>query len=430
MGKGDELLRKKSILMDNTIRAEEPFVVMVKPTGSLCNMTCSYCYYNTGHSEGIMTGETLELFIKQYIEAAPGPAVSFIWHGGEPTLAGPAFFKKVVELQKKYLPDGWSCWNNLQTNGLLLDDGWCEFLQKNRFDVGISIDGDERSHNFFRRSQDDSAVYVKTAESIERLKSRGIKPDLLCTVNSVTVKEPLKVYRALREFNTGWIQFIPVVNNAEGKLTVESVTPKEYGRFLCDIFDEWVLHDFCDIDIQLFSEILRVYTGGSAALCYIAPVCGQSIVADWDGRIYSCDHFVDSRHYLGDIHKMHLGEIVRLPAQTAFGRRKQDRLPEECRKCDFLHLCNGGCPKDRLIVKDDGEYPQNILCEGLMQFYSYIMPVVQVITSLRKRHISSAGIMKVLRDEVRRIWKDVKRNDPCPCGSGKKAKNCCWYKRI
>ncbi|MCL1830564.1 MAG: anaerobic sulfatase maturase [Oscillospiraceae bacterium] len=409
-------------------KALQPFTVMAKPVGSLCNMRCSYCYYSS--SQTIMSVATLERLISQAIECSTGPVVNFIWHGGEPTLAGLGFFEKVVELQQDYLPKGVSCWNNLQTNGLLLDDSWCSLLAKHKFDVGISIDGTEESHDSFRRSSDGKGTYAKVASTIERLKHHGIKPDLICTVNSMTVKQPLAVYDALSTFDTGWIQFIPVINREGDRVTKESVNPEQFGDFLIEIFDRWVTRDFDTTEIQLFSEAIRVAGGGSAAVCYLAPTCGRAIIAEADGRIYSCDHYVNDQHLIGDIWITHLGRIVNSQRQTDFGQLKQTSLTEVCKACRWLKFCNGGCPKDRLFTDIDITDIRNYLCEGYMRFYEYVFPALKFITIGQKQKQSKADIMNLLREQVRRIWKDVGRNDPCPCGSEKKAKNCCWHKRL
>jgi len=409
----------------------DPFIVMIKPVGSLCNMNCSYCYYKTNrNSDKIMSDETLELFIRQYIDATTGPVVNFIWHGGEPTLAGLDFFKRVVELQTKYLPDGWSCWNNLQTNGLLVDDEWCDFLAENNFDIGLSIDGTTESHNSIRKTNTDEITYYRITEAIKRLKEKGINPDLLCTVNSLTVKQPIEVYKALRGFSTGWIQFIPIVNKLYDGITPESITAAEYGKFLKDVFDSWVLYDLDTVGIQFFSEILRIASGGSASVCHMAPTCGRAVVVEADGRVYSCDHYADELHLLGDIHDKELLGLVNQTKQYEFGDKKKMTLTKKCIDCRWISFCNGGCPKDRIFTVPSEIYPLNHLCEGYMDFFSYIEPVIKLIINLQKQNRSATDIMKVLQNEVKRIWKDVKRNDPCPCGSGKKAKNCCWYKRM
>ncbi|MDR0314217.1 MAG: anaerobic sulfatase maturase [Treponema sp.] len=413
------------------------FVVMVKPVGSLCNLQCSYCYYRntvyaeTGTSGPRMTNETLERFIRQYFEASPGPVVSFVWHGGEPALAGLDFYRLAVDLQKRYLPEGWTCWNSLQTNGTLLNDAWCSFLAEAHFDVGLSIDGTQWIHDQYRKDHQDRGTYQLAKDTVKRLQSHGIQPDLLCTVTAETAKEPLAVYRALRALGTGWIQFIPIVRrDNEEKLMLDSVSGVDYGNFLCSVFDEWVLHDLGQLDVQLFAETMRVWSDGSAGLCWMSPTCGRALIVEQDGGVYSCDHFVNVTHRIGDISSSHLGTLADLPVQRRFGEDKQDELCAQCRSCPWLAVCNGGCPKDRFALSEDGEPGLNHLCAGLKHFFSYIEPAVKIIRSLSAKGLVPDAIMAQLRTMMQSKWKGVGRNDPCPCGSGRKAKNCCWSKRV
>jgi uncharacterized protein len=378
-----------------------------------------------------MTNEILERFVRQYIEASPGPVVSFTWHGGEPVLAGLDFYRLAVELQRRYLPEGWSCWNSLQTNGTLLNDAWCSFLAEAHFDVGLSIDGAQWIHDQYRKDHQDRGTYQLAKDAVKRLQSRGIQPDLLCTVTAETAKEPLAVYRALRALDTGWIQFIPIVRrDDEGKLTPDSVSGDGYGNFLCSVFDEWVLHDLGRLDVQLFAETMRVWSGGNAGLCWMSPTCGRVLIVEQDGGVYSCDHFVNPGHRIGDINSSHLGTLADLPVQRRFGEDKRDRACAQCRSCPWLAVCNGGCPKDRFALPEEGEQGLNHLCPGLRHFFSYIEPAVKLIRSLSAKGLAPDAIMDQLRTMMQSKWKGVGRNDPCPCGSGRKAKNCCWSKRV
>ena len=413
-----------------------PFAVMAKPAGSLCNMRCSYCYYlekdaiSTHPERHRMPDDLLETYIRQYIAGTTGPAVSFVWHGGEPTLAGMEFYRKVITLQKKYLPAGWKCWNNLQTNGLLLDDTWCAFLAENHFDVGLSIDGAAFVHDTYRKDAAGNPTYDRVRQSALRLKAHGIRPDLLCTVTSDSLRDPIAVYRGLRDLDTGWIQFIPIVRRREdGSVTEDSVTPEGYGSFLTQIFDDWLLHDMGRLNVQLFAETGRILSGGEPGLCWMAPTCGRVLVVEQDGNVYSCDHFVSPEHRLGNLETDNLRDLAALPEQERFGRRKQDDLPETCRKCPWLSLCNGACPKDRFAVTGDGQPGLYYLCEGLCTFFAHAVPKLRRVLEERRKGISPAAIMAQLRHEEQEKWRGIGRNDPCPCGSGKKAKNCCWNKR-
>ncbi|MGC7872650.1 anaerobic sulfatase maturase [Desulfosporosinus sp. SYSU MS00001] len=411
---------------------------MAKPVGSLCNLKCSYCYYleterflKSQHQQFRMSDSLLETYIHQYIASSPGPVVQFTWHGGEPTLAGLDFYRLVLKLQKRYLPEGWSCWNNLQTNGILLDDEWCSFLADAHFDVGLSIDGTQWLHDKNRKDHSGSGSYERAVASVRRLQSHGIQPDLLCTVTSETAKEPLAVYRALKELNTGWIQFIPIVRLTEdGRTTADSVTSEEYGDFLCTVFDEWILHDLGRLDVQLFAEIALVWSGGNASLCWMAPTCGRVLIVEHDGSVYSCDHFVNPDHHIGDIESSPLSVLVDLPVQHRFGNEKQTKLPLQCCSCSWLEICNGGCPKDRFILAENGEQGLNYLCSGLQHFYAHAEQPLRRVMQLRKQGLTTDAIKAELLAESQAQWRDVRRNDPCPCGSGRKAKHCCWSKRL
>jgi uncharacterized protein len=419
-----------------TKRSAEPFTVMAKPVGPRCNLACSYCYYL--ETEGMYGGELspkmsdglLETYIRNYIEASPGPVVSFIWHGGEPTLAGLEFYRKAVELQERYLPPGWSCWNNLQTNGILLDDEWCSFLAEARFDVGLSIDGNESTHDTYRRDRGGHGTYERVAQAARRLKAHGIRPDLLCTVTSTAADDPVGVYRALRDLDTGWVQFIPIVRrDAEGNVTPDSVTPEGYGDFLCAVFDEWARNDIGRLEIQQVAEMGLVWSGGSTNLCWMAPTCGRVLVVEQDGAVYSCDHFVMPEHRIGDIMTSSLAELVDAPVQQSFGYAKRDRLPRQCLTCSWLDVCNGGCPKDRFAVTGEGEAGLNYLCDGLRKFFAHAERRIRRIVDLRRMGRKPPEIMAQLRADARERWRGVGRNDPCPCGSGRKAKHCCWDRR-
>lgn len=381
-------------------------VVMAKPVGSRCNMQCRYCYYlekgkfSTHRKQTRMSFDMLERLIRQTIECCSGPVVSFVWHGGEPTLAGIDFYEKAVELERKYLPAGWQVWNNIQTNGLLINDAWCSFLKKNRFDVGVSIDGDQLIHDANRKDRGGNGTYLKVKKAVERLMKAGIMPDLLCTVNSGTVKDPLRAYRALRDLGTGWIQFIPiVVRKPDGSFSDETVKPEDYGRFLCEVFDEWVTNDLGKTDVQLFAETARVWNGGEASLCWMAPTCGQVLVAEEDGGVYACDHFVDTDHRLGTLGKDKLYGMANSGSQTEFGNSKRDSLTAQCRRCPWLPCCGGGCPKDRFGTSTDGENGQYWLCRGLEMYFSHADRPLHRVMELSKSGKKPEEIMEILKAE-------------------------------
>lgn len=423
-------------LLDEATRTSEPFVVMAKPAGPICNLECGYCYYlDTARFYGRphqfrMSDNLLDTYVRQYIEASPGPIIHFVWHGGEPTLAGLDFYRRVVELQQRYLPEGWTCWNNLQTNGTLLDDEWCAFLAEAHFDVGLSIDGTPWLHDAQRKDRSGHGTYERVLAAAHRLQAHGVQPDLLCTVTAALAEEPISVYRSLRDVGSKWLQFIPIVRRGpDGRVTPDSVTPEAYGRFLSTVFDEWMHHDIGRLNVQLFAETMRVWAGGTASLCVMAPTCGRVLVVEHDGAVYSCDHFVTPEHRIGDLHSDQLGTLVDSPVQVRFGTDKRDGLPEQCRSCPWLTVCNGGCPKDRFALSEDGEPGLNYLCDGFRRLFAHAEQPARDITERVRRGVGAGVIMAELRAESRLRWRGIGRNDPCLCGSGRKAKQCCWPQR-
>lgn len=380
---------------------KQSFVVMAKPVGSRCNMRCAYCYYldkgkYSAHAkQSRMSFGLLERLIRQTIEASPGPVVSFVWHGGEPTLAGLEFYQKAVELQKKYLPTGWQAWNNLQTNGLLLNSGWYRFLRENHFDVGVSLDGSQAVHDANRRDLGGGPTYSRVRRAVKELQGAGIQPDLLCTVNAATLRDPEGVYRAIEELDCGWAQFIPIVAHLpEGGFSPESVTPEGYGEFLCAAFDLWVRGSLGKLDVQLFAEMARILAGGQASVCWMAPECGRALVAEEDGSVYACDHFVDPAHRLGQLAGGKLASMVDSPVQAAFGRGKRESLTAQCRRCPWYKFCGGGCLKDRFSTSEDGEPGHFCLCAGMRKFFAHSVPVLEKVMRLSAQGLPAGEIMK------------------------------------
>ena len=412
---------------------------MAKPIGPLCNLACDYCYY-LGKTSLFPTGEryrmsdgVLEAHIRAFIEASPGPLVYFAWHGGEPTLAGLDFFRRVLELQQRHLPSAWSCLNNLQTNGTRLDDAWCTFLAENSFAVGISIDGPARFHDRSRPDRRGLPSHGRAMRGLARLRDHGVEPDVLCTLNARTAAAPLEVYRFFLAEGVRWVQFLPVVERgADGTVTDRSVAPEAMSAFLCTVFDEWVRHDVGRIAVQNFAEALQVVSGQPANLCVMSETCGRVLALEHDGSVYACDHFVDPAHRLGNVTTDGLAVLVESPAQLAFGQAKKASLPGQCRSCPVLFLCNGGCPKDRFAFTSEGEPGLNHLCAGYRRSYEHMLPQLQRMVSLGRSGKGVAAIMGALEveeHEERRRWRIASRNDPCPCGSGRKYKHCCLASR-
>ena len=414
--------------MSGKSKASRPFVVMVKPVGSACNMRCSYCYYLNAPGSapgGVMSGDTLERLVKDYIAAAPGPVISFTWHGGEPILAGLDFYRQAVALQKKYLPEGWECWNSLQTNGLLLDDEWCDFLAEARFDVGLSLDGTKDLHDAFRADTRGEPTYERVKSAVARLQKRGIQPDLLCTVTSETAKHGAAAYRALRDLNTGWMQFIPIVVREGEGVTAESVTPALYGEFLREVFAQWVFHDMGKTEVQLFSETALALSGQEPNLCWLRKTCGHVPIVEKDGGVFACDHFVRPEFRVGSIQEDGLAALVDGARLTEFGEAKRSALTAHCHACPWLSLCGGACPKDRFAISPEGEKGQYYLCEGLERYFAYAVPLLKEAMRLSAQKKTPAEIMAALIQAERGKYRGLSRNDPCPCGSVKKYKSCC-----
>jgi uncharacterized protein len=387
---------------------ERSFHTTVKPIGALCNLDCTYCYYLS--KEELLEQKTrriaddiLERFIVDYIAAQDAPEIVFTWHGGEPTLMGLPFFERVVELQAKHLPPGRRISNDLQTNGTLLDDDWCRFLTKNGFLVGLSIDGPRELHDVYRPTKGNAPSFDKVIAGARLLVKHNVVYSALCTVNRKNAREPLAVYRFLRdELGAKFIQFIPCVEprgferTAPGFqrdqdlatadsprarpghpfsiVTEFSVDPDDWGSFLAAIFDEWLAHDRGRVRINLFESMFDQLAGRPAHLCTQSPICGKNIALENDGRVYSCDHFVYPEYELGKIGDRSLAEMMFSLRQLEFGLAKHNTLPSECRKCPYLKLCWGECPRTRLLKTRPGEGNLSYLCSGWKHFYAHAVP--------------------------------------------------------
>lgn len=414
--------------------ASREFQVLVKPIGAVCNLDCRYCYY-LGKRDLYpktwsfrMDDALLERYIVQHIEACPRDLIFFSWHGGEPTVLGLDYFRRIVELQRRHRPPGRRILNGIQTNGTLLDEEWCRFLAAEGFYVGLSLDGPRELHDRYRTTKGGRATHKQVMQALRLLQRYRIPCDILCVVNEQNVRHPTSVYRFFRELGVDYLQFLPLVARSNGRVTGETVPAEAYGMFLCTVFDEWVRHDITRIGIQNFDEAMRPFLGMEHALCIFRETCGDVVVVEHNGDFYSCDHFVDRDHRLGNIRETPLVEMLESTAQREFGRRKRDGLPRYCRECEVLALCNGGCPKDRFIRTPDGEEGLNYLCPGLKRFFTYSRPYLQRIASFRRSGEPLERLMRLIRSEDTAVVRRADRNDPCPCGSGKKYKRCCLGK--
>ena len=405
---------------------------MVKPIGPICNLDCRYCYYlqktdlyPAGESYR-MADDLLESYIVQHIAASPKELIYFSWHGGEPTALGLDYFRRIVELQHKHQPAGRRIVNGLQTNGTLLNEEWCRFLGAEQFDVGLSLDGPQELHDDYRVTKGGKRTHKQVVQAYRLLQHHRVPCNLLCVVHNRNAQHPLAVYRFFKELGVEFLQFLPLVMRCpDGGVTPETVPAEDYGRFLCGIFHEWVRHDADRIAIQNFDEAVRPFLGKDHALCIFKETCGDVVAMEHNGDLFSCDHFVNREHYLGNIRETPLVEMLESPAQREFGRKKQTALPRYCRECEVLAMCNGGCPKDRFIRTPEGEEGLNYLCAGLKDFFIYSQPTLQRLARSWQSGEPLERLMLQLRDEDARASSQAGRNDPCPCGSGKKYKKCC-----
>ena len=363
------------------------FQLMVKIAGGNCNMRCRYCYYlpYCEPGEPCMTNDLLEIYIRQHIEASSDETISFCWHGGEPILYGLDGFRGIVELQKKYCPDGRRILNGIQTNGTLLDDKWCAFFAAEHFVVGVSIDGPERHHDCNRITSAGDPTHNNVLESIARLKSHGVTVECLCVVHAKNAREPKEVYEFFRTLDIRWLTFIPLVEVLpDGSVGERTVSSEDWGEFLCKVFDTWRDFDIGAIQIQIFEETARAAFGIERSYCVLRKTCGGVPTLDSRGNLYCCDRFMAPEYLLGNIREFTLKEILNLDLLKKFGEAKFQQLPEKCLNCPVLDMCGGGCPKDRVLRSEDGNLWLNYLCTGLQRFFLHVRPFVMALTELSR----------------------------------------------
>ena len=371
-----------------------PLYVMLKPAGSLCNLRCKYCYYleknhlYAGQKNHVISDEMLERFVREYIEAQTTPEVLFCWHGGETLMRPLSFYRRAMELQRIY-GRGRSIANTIQTNATLLTDEWCEFFRQNNFLVGVSIDGPQEFHDEYRRTATGRPTFHKVMQGIRLLNKHGVEWNALAVVNDYNADYPLEFYRFFKDIGCHYIQFTPIVERTVeradglslapgmeegGTLAPFSVTPEQWGNFLCAIFDEWVRHDVGEYYIQLFDATLANWVGVQPGLCTLAKECGHAGVMEFNGDVYSCDHFVYPEHRLGNIAEHTITEMMYGERQRQFARLKHDMLPQQCRECAVEFACHGECPKNRFVRDRYGNPGLNYLCKGYRQFFEHVRP--------------------------------------------------------
>ena len=414
---------------DRPTTAPPYFHVLAKPSGAICNLDCEYCFFLSKEAlypgdRFRMSEELLENYVRQVIESQTAPQVTVAWQGGEPTLMGLDFFRRAVALANQAARPGQTITHTIQTNGTLLTDDWCEFLHEENFLVGISIDGPRDLHDRYRVDKKGQPTFDRVVRGHALLAKHGVDYNVLCTVNAENQHHPLDVYRFIRDdLNAKHIQFIPIVEreNSTGfqegtTVTPRSVDPLQWGTFLVEVFDEWLKSDVGTVFVQQFDASLASWYGVPPGVCVFAETCGNAVALEHNGDVYSCDHFVEPDYLLGNIKETHVVELVASPQQRAFGEAKRDSLPPYCVECDVRFACNGECPKNRFTLTPDGDPGLNFLCAGYKTYFHHIDGSMQLMSGLlRQGHFA---------EEIMEIYRRAPRNEPCPCGSGRKAKQC------
>lgn len=397
----------------------KPLYVMLKPAGAHCNLACKYCYYlEKSHLyqnslRHLMSDEMLEQFTREYIEAQTMPQVLFTWHGGEPLMRSIDFYKKALALQKKYA-HGKQIDNVIQTNGTLLTDEWCEFFAKNHWLVGISIDGPQEYHDHYRVTPAGKPSWEKVMQGISLLKKHRVEWNAMAVVNAYNAEHPLEFYHFFRDNGCQYLQFTPIVerltehedgrtlaslaDDREIPLADASVTPQQWGNFLCTIFDDWVRHDVGKTFVEIFDCTLANWMGVLPGICAYSKECGHAGVMEHNGDVYSCDHFVFPEYKLGNIREQSLIDMLYGEKQQAFSRLKHTSLPRQCKECDMEFACHGECPKNRFEKDKYGEPGLNYLCQGYYQYYSHVAPYMDFMKRELLAQRPPANIMNVLKN--------------------------------
>jgi uncharacterized protein len=428
---------------NRNIEAPRAFHVMAKPTGSACNLRCDYCFFLEKErlypgERTRMSEEVLRAYIKQYIAAQEVPEVAISWQGGEPTLMGLDFFKRSVEIAREYAPEMMAPAFTIQTNGTLLDQEWCDFLRENRFLVGLSLDGPREMHDAYRHDARGQSTFDQVVAAAHLLNKHGVDFNILCTVHAANAPYPREVYSFFRdELGVEWIQFIPIVErvNEDGTtllqqgdtVTDRSVDPRHWGAFLTGVFEEWLPRDVGRVHVNFFEAAFASWLGAPAMMCIFDETCGNAMALEFNGDLYSCDHFVEPGCLLGNIMESEMADLAGSQQQQGFGDSKRDSLPGACRECEVLFACRGECPKNRFALTADGEAGLNYLCEGYKSFFKSIGEPMSIMAQLFRSGRPAADIMDVLeasKSEQDKAFTAAGRNDPCPCGSGRKFKNC------
>jgi len=445
-----DLAADKPVKPDAPVGAPPSFHLLAKPTGAQCNLDCDYCFFLSKEmlypdSRFRMTDETLERYLRQLIEAhVTVPEVTIAWQGGEPTLMGLDFFRRSVEIAQRYLKPGQRAVHTIQTNGTQLDAEWAAFFKEHEFLVGISIDGPREIHDTYRVTRGGRGSFDQVMRGLDALRAAGVDWNALTTIHAANAERGREVYCFLRDaLGARFVQFIPIIErvpdaNEDGTVpwsswrdrplyvqegdvvTARSISGAGYGRFLIDVFEEWVRRDVGEVYVQMFDVALANWYGEPPSLCVHSETCGNALALEHTGDLYSCDHFVEPDYLLGNIAEHGMLELVASPRQRQFGLDKRETLPQYCLDCDVRFACHGGCPKDRFVSTPEGEPGLNYLCPGYKAFFSHVDEPMRAMCDLLRQDRPPAEIMRAYREQDARRG----RNDPCPCASGRKWKHC------
>jgi uncharacterized protein len=426
------------------------FHLLAKPTGAVCNLDCAYCFFLSKEmlypgSRFRMADEMLERYVTQLVEAHAGlPEVMVAWQGGEPTLMGVEFFRRSVELVDAALAPGQRAVYTIQTNATLLDEEWAAFFREHDFLVGVSIDGPRKLHDAYRVNKGGKGSFDEVMRGLGHLQEAGVEWNALTTVHAANGDHGREVYAFLRDgCGARFVQFIPIIERVAeagpdgevpwsswrdrplytqqgGVVTNRSVGAEQYGRFLVDVFEEWVRRDIGSVYVQLFDVTLANWVGVPPGLCVHSETCGRALALEHTGDLYACDHFVEPRYLLGNIAEHRMLDLVESEQQVRFGLDKRDTLPRFCVECDVRFACHGGCPKDRFVETPDGEPGLNYLCPGFKLFFHHVTEPMETMAGLLRQDRAPSEIMTAYATADARRG----RNDPCPCGSGRKWKRC------
>jgi len=383
-----------------------PLYVMAKPAGAACNLRCGYCYYlekSQLYPESgahVMSDAVLEDFVRQYLEAQTQPEVLFTWHGGEPLLRPISFYERALRLQRQY-SRGHYIDNCLQTNGTLLTDDWCRFFRDHHFLIGISIDGPQSLHDSYRLTRGGEPTWQQVMKGIRLLEQYAVEWNAMATVNRLNAAHPQQFYRFFRDMGCQYLQFTPVVErSADGSIADYSVTPRQWGEFLCAVYDEWVQRDVGSIFVQTFDATLANWAGVAPGVCSLSTMCGHSLALEWNGDVFFCDHYVFPQYRLGNIRRHSLTALSASHAQQQFRRMKTVLLPRQCRECQWLFACHGECPKNRFCADRYGNPGLNYLCSGYQQFFAHVAPGMDFMKAELDAGRSPANIMSMASAEI------------------------------